>query len=168
MLIFSIYFANSNNVSLSSNTIQILWSCAGVSKDACPSSILLLLSSSPFPSSSLFFNKESWAWWLTSYFSFSFRRDDELFYDCHDWRTVFDVMFVNGQSKECAKHNLRGNKFERAQNVQDSYVESLSATLIYVCGIGGVWAWEFPWFYFWNKFLQVLELQQVWIWINVS
>ena len=47
MLIFFIYFANSNNMSPSRNAIQILWSCAGVSKDTCPSFIFLPLSSSP-------------------------------------------------------------------------------------------------------------------------
>ena len=53
-LSFSIYFASSNKVSLSSNAIQILWPCACVNSDTCPSSILLLLSSSPFSSSSFF------------------------------------------------------------------------------------------------------------------
>ena len=33
---------------------------------------------------------------------------------------------------------LRGNMFELAQNVQESYVESQELLLIYVCGIGGV------------------------------
>ena len=52
VLIFSIYIASSNKVSLSSNAIQILWSCACVNSVTCPSSILLLLSCSYF---SLFF-----------------------------------------------------------------------------------------------------------------
>ena len=48
MLIFSIYFASSNKVSLSSNAIQIPWPCACVNNGTCPSSILLLLPSFPF------------------------------------------------------------------------------------------------------------------------
>ena len=35
-----------------------------------------------------------------------------------------NVVFVNDQGTRCAKHDLRGNMFERAQNVKDSYVES--------------------------------------------
>ena len=66
-------------------------------------------------------NKDSWAWWVTFLFSFSFQGDDELLQDCL-WRTVVDVVYVYDQSKECAQHNLRGNMFELAQNVQDSYM----------------------------------------------
>ena len=53
--LFSIYLASSNKMSLSSHAIQILWPCACVNSDTCPSSILLLLSSSPFSFSLLFF-----------------------------------------------------------------------------------------------------------------
>ena len=58
------------------------------------------------------------------FFFFLFYGDDELLHDCHDRQTVVDVVHVYDQSKEFAWHNLRGNRFERAQNVQDSYVES--------------------------------------------
>ena len=67
MLIFSIYFATSNEVSLSSNAIQILWPCACVNSDTCPSSILLLLSSSP-----LFFKRTRIHEYDDSLYLFSF------------------------------------------------------------------------------------------------
>ena len=71
-------------------------------------------------------------------FSFCFRGDDELLYDW-SWQTVINDVYVYDQSKECAGHNLRGNRFERAQNVQDSYVESWKL-LSYVFGISDIWA----------------------------
>ena len=102
---------------------------------------------------------------------FFFQGDDEPLHDLHVWRTVFGVMSLNDQGTRYAKHDLRGNMFEQAQNVKNSYVESKTRFLIYVCGIGMDWGHEHESchnFIFEINFLQDFELDQAWFRINVS
>ena len=130
--LFSICLASSNKMSLSSYAIKLLWPCASVNIGTCPSSIFFLLSSSP-----LFFffflNKNPWVWWLTllaflfvsgGWWAFVLVMTDSDWCRVRVWPT--QKMYIT---------HLWGNRFERAQNVQDSYVESWDYS--HIC----MWHW---------------------------
>ena len=175
MLIFSIYFASSNKVSLSSNAIQILWSCACVNSDTCPLSILLLLSSSHFSFHSLSLSLSLSLWTRIHehddsfyLFSFCFRGMTSFCKIDHDGQWLMSctcmIKVRNAHSVTCEAMSL--NKLKMYKIAMWNH---RNYSHMYRCVIGGIWAQgSCHDFCFHNKYVQVLELEQAWLWIKVS